>query len=70
MKHWKEGHTRQCKRLKAAAKAAAAKKASLPKKKKEDDANKEEVAVDKECANETSTPSRHRQQQLNPNDTF
>ena len=72
MSHWKEGHKRECKRLKAAAEAAAAaaKKASLPKNKKEDDANKKEVAVDKECANETSTPSRHRQQQLNTNDTF
>jgi hypothetical protein len=48
MKHWKAGHKRVCKRLKAAAEAQAEKKASLAKRKKEDDdSNKEEAAGDK-----------------------
>jgi len=41
MKHWTEGHSAECKRLKAAAEAEVEKKALLAKKKTEDGTNKE-----------------------------
>jgi hypothetical protein len=52
MNHWRAGHKRECKRLKAAAEAEAEKKASLPKKKQEDDSNKDEAGGDNDGAND------------------